>query len=771
MSERIKIIQLFSDDSFFIKLEDQLSTFEKNFELSQSCPKNYLTEVTPVTRDLIFLINSEILLEFSDILLIYGLSNWIVYIYKTEDELYANSNILLVSDLVLDYKFSKGSLFSTFNICKKNIQGNNLTQYNHSFPKKMVGFGLNIPDLIVRDSITRLFLINDRNQFLGCNHLFAIDCKLESSQKIIGKTGDDLLDKMSVNEFSSVNKKVFETGECVIGYETEIILINGIKKHVKINCFPLKDSTGVTRCLIVKYELISEKQGEGMIHFSDQKLLQFLMDNITDLIYFKDSESKFVRINKSLATFIGEKSAHATIGKTDFDYYNIEHAKKAFSDEQKMVLDGKPINRIEYVGTKDGTYRWLNSSKVPVFDGFGKIIGIAGITHDIDKMIKVEHRLKAERDLLQLLIDNIPSPIYFKDKESKFTRVNRAQSRLLGANSNEEVLGKSDFNFYSFENASVYYSDEKEIIEKNKPLINKIEECYPPGEGLRWFSTTKIPITDEDGELSGILGVSHDITDQILVKQDLEIAKERAEVASKAKSNFLSNMSHEIRTPMNGVVGMAEVLNMTELDQEQKKIVNLIIRSGNNLLNIINDILDFSKIENGKLEIESVPIDLKSIIREVVEMMMFSISDRNIILNHKIDPNIPEFVIGDSLRIKQVLINLVSNAIKFTKEGEIVVEANFLGNSNEMNCIVFKVKDTGIGINHNDKVNLFAAFTQADASTSRKYGGTGLGLAISSRLVEIMGGKLDVISEKGKGSVFFFDVCFKRVAIADSDKI
>jgi len=219
------------------------------------------------------------------------------------------------------------------------------------------------------------------------------------------------------------------------------------------------------------------------------------------------------------------------------------------------------------------------------------------------------------------------------------------------------------------------------------------------------------------------------------------------------------------------VIGMAEVLNMTDLDQEQKKIVNLIIRSGNNLLNIINDILDFSKIENGKLEIESVPIDLKSIIREVVEMMMFSINYKNVILYHKIDPNIPEFVIGDSLRIKQVLINLVSNAIKFTKEGEIVVEANFLGNSNEMNCIVFKVKDTGIGINHNEKVNLFAAFTQADASTSRKYGGTGLGLAISSRLVEMMGGKLDVISEKGKGSVFFFDVCFKRVAMADSDKI
>jgi len=771
MTERIKIIQLFSDDVFIKKLEDQLSTFGKDIVLNQILAKNFLSDVTNITRDHIFLINSEILQNYSDSLLRLSLSNCIVYIFKKEDELIANSNIYFISEHVLDYNFSKGSLFSTLNICQKYFQISNPGPFNHSFPSKIVGFSTNIADLIVKDNNTRVFLINDRNQYLGCNHLFATDFNLSSSFEIIGKTDFDLLDNVSINEFSIANKNIFEAGQSISSIETEIILKDGLKRQVKIKRYPVNDRSGTIRFIIGKYELLSEKQGEGMIHFSDQKLLQFLMDNITDTIYFKDAESKFVRINKAQAILIGEKSAHFAIGKTDFDYFNIEYAKKAFSDEQKMILDGKPINHIEYVGTKDGKFRWLNSSKVPVYDSIGKIIGIAGITHDIDKMIKVEHRLKAERDLLQLLIDNIPSPIYFKDMESKFTRVNRAQSRLLGADSNEEVLGKSDFNFYPFENASGFYSDEREIIEKNKPLINKIEECYPPGEGQRWFSTTKIPITDEDGELSGILGVSHDITDQILVKQDLEIAKEKAEVASTAKSNFLSNMSHEIRTPMNGVIGMAEVLNMTELDQEQKKIVNLIIRSGNNLLNIINDILDFSKIENGKLEIEKVPIDLKSIIREVVEMMMFSVNNKNVNLYHKIDPNIPEYVIGDSLRIKQVLINLVSNAIKFTKEGEIIVEANFLGNSNKMHCIVFKVKDTGIGISHDEKVFLFAAFTQADASTSRKYGGTGLGLAISSRLVDMMGGKLDVISEKGKGSVFFFDLCFKKVAMVDSDKI
>jgi PAS domain S-box-containing protein len=505
--------------------------------------------------------------------------------------------------------------------------------------------------------------------------------------------------------------------------------------------------------------------------FPDWKLLQILMDNITDTIYFKDLESRFIRINKAQAKFIGAKNTEDAIGKTDFDYFNIEHSKKAFADEQRIINSARPINSIEYVGTKDGNFKWVSASKVPVIDETGKVIGTVGITRDIDKMVRVEHRLKAERDLLQLLIDHIPSPIYFKDVESKFTRVNLAQAKVLGANSSEDVIGKTDFDFYSSEDAREFYDDERQIIMKQNPLINKIEECFPPGEGLRWFSTTKIPIKDEDGELTGIVGVSHDITDQILVKKDLERAIEKAQVAITAKSNFLSNMSHEIRTPMNGVLGMAEILNMTDLDEEQKKIVSLIIRSGNNLLNIINDILDFSKIENGKLMIESVPIDIKSIIREVFEMFMFSAAEKNINFYYKVDANIPEMVLGDSLRLKQVIINLISNAIKFTKQGEVIIDASFIGNTDNTHCIIFKVIDTGIGIGLEEKQFLFDAFTQADASSSRKYGGTGLGLAISYRLVDMMGGRLDVISEKGKGSTFFFDVCFNKIVFDDSDTI
>jgi len=514
----------------------------------------------------------------------------------------------------------------------------------------------------------------------------------------------------------------------------------------------------------------NEQEKSGSM-FSDHNLLQILMDNITDTIYFKDKDSKFVKVNKAQVRLCGAESAEDVLGKTDFDFFNIEHAKEAYSVEQRIIFDGKPINKLEYVGTRDGNFRWMNSSKVPIFDEKGKVVGTVGITRNVDKMVRVEHRIKAERDLLQFLIDNIHSPIYLKDVQSKFTRVNLAQSKLLGASSIEDVIGKTDFDFYPEENAVSFYTDEMRIVENDVAIVNKIEEVYPPGDGMKWFSTTKIPIKNEDGYLSGILGVSHDITDQVLVKKNLEIAKEKAELANNAKSSFLSNMSHELRTPMNGVIGMAEVLSMTELDAEQKKIVDLIVRSGKNLLNIINDILDFSKIESNKMTIESIPIDIKSIVKDVYEMMAFSAKEKEIDFYTKIDSNIPEIVLGDSLRIKQILINLVSNAIKFTKKGEVVIEACFLGNSENKHCVVFKVKDTGIGISEDQMTYLFEAFTQADASTSRKYGGTGLGLAISSRLVEMMDGKLSVVSEKGKGSTFFFDVCFKKMAMQDSGLI
>ncbi len=242
-------------------------------------------------------------------------------------------------------------------------------------------------------------------------------------------------------------------------------------------------------------------------------------------------------------------------------------------------------------------------------------------------------------------------------------------------------------------------------------------------------------------------------------------AKEKAEEMARLKSSFLANMSHEIRTPMNGVIGMTEILKQTKLTEDQKEFVSIIESSAGSLLNVINDILDFSKIESNKIEIESISFHIRKVIEDVGDTLLLLVNKKQINLLIYIDPKIPDVVIGDPVRLRQVILNLANNAVKFTSEGEVVISAELVNevdtDGKKMATILFKVKDTGIGISKEAQEKLFEAFSQADATINRKYGGTGLGLTISLRLVELMGGELKLESEVGKGSEFYFQLEFE----------
>ncbi len=387
---------------------------------------------------------------------------------------------------------------------------------------------------------------------------------------------------------------------------------------------------------------------------------------------------------------------------------------------------------------------------------------------EVNERVRAEEALSEERKVLRVLIDNVPDFMYVKDAESRFVVANASLARSMGVKGPEELLGKTDFDFYSSELATGYHQDEQNVIRTKQALFNREEECVDAAGNKTWLLTTKVPLYDKNGQVTGIAGVGRDITERQKVEIERQKAKEAAEAASRAKSEFLANMSHEIRMPLNGVMGMTDLALETQLTPEQREYLETVKTSSDSLLTVINDILDFSKIEAGKIDLEAVDFNLRDCLESTLKTVALRADEKGLELLCEVAPEVPEVVRGDSTRLRQVVINLVGNAIKFTDRGEVALKVQVEAQDGQDRILRFTVADTGIGIHDEKRELIFAPFSQADTSTTRKYGGTGLGLTISTRLVEMMGGKIWVESEVGRGSQFHFTA---RLGAADAKEI
>ncbi len=375
---------------------------------------------------------------------------------------------------------------------------------------------------------------------------------------------------------------------------------------------------------------------------------------------------------------------------------------------------------------------------------------LLGLTHALESLVQ---QRETARELTEQILDQLPIPVFLKDREGRFVRFNR-HFEEFSHRSRDQMLGYKIEDFASPSWASITQQEDALAWSTGRMVTSerRLANVDPPID----FLVNRIVITS--GGESYLLGFSIDVSDQRAARDAMQRAVESAEAASRAKSEFLANMSHEIRTPMNGILGMTELVLESKLDPEQREDIALVKGSADALLIIINDILDFSKIEAGKLDIEDVPFDLRKLAHETVRSMALRAQQKGLVLRCEVPASMPRAMKGDPGRLRQVLVNLLGNAIKFTERGEVVL-ALAAGHESEGRCdITFAVRDTGIGIPPDKQTLIFDAFSQVDGSTTRQYGGTGLGLAICRRLVILMQGDMKLDSEPGVGSTFRFTV-------------
>jgi PAS domain S-box-containing protein len=527
---------------------------------------------------------------------------------------------------------------------------------------------------------------------------------------------------------------------------------------IDIEVQPIVDANGaVEGFMAVELDITARKRGELALRRTED-FLGSVIDNVPAMLLVKDGVTlRYRHVNRVAADFLGFAPGDI-IGRTDGELYDAEQATDSNNTDREVLATGRALDiPVAARRTGRGDHRLLRIRKVPVPAPDSATPHILCIAEDVTEHVSARRTLEDSEERFRLFADTMADQVFITDPANSCTYyVNPAT---------EHIWGVTQERMYDDPRCilSMIHPDDMELFDVRARMELALEPVYiefriqHPTRGQRWLSLQTQAVKLDNGEIR-VHGVCKDITQHRTQQEAMYLAKEQAEAANQAKSQFLANMSHEIRTPMNGVLGMTELLLGTNLDPRQRRFADTVFRSGEALLSIINDILDFSKIEAGKLDLQNEEFVLPTLIEEVAELLAPRAQHKRVEMLHDVAPAVPRRVIGDAGRLRQVILNLTGNAIKFTEEGEVILSLSLDDAPAAPGRVrlAFSVRDTGIGMTEEVRARLFRVFEQGSSATTKRYGGTGLGLAISQQLVQMMGGTIDVVSSPGRGSTFSF---------------
>jgi PAS domain S-box-containing protein len=522
-------------------------------------------------------------------------------------------------------------------------------------------------------------------------------------------------------------------------------------------------SNHLPRVVVEHINITERKRADERLRESEERF-RTMADSCPALMWVTGCEGEVQFINRAFQKFSGIQCEEAQAGRWHLPVHP-DDAPAYSAALDRAVRERTSFSAEARVRRADGAWRLLGSKAQPRLSPGGEYLGLVGLSADITERRQAEQALQISEEKFRQIAENI---------KEVFWMMNAAGTEILYVSpAYEQIWGRTCKSLYEnpMDWLNAIHPDDREpahatFIEQLKGESINSEYRIETADGEeKWICDRAFPIRDEAGELIRVAGIADEITERKRYEAELLQAREGADAANQAKSRFLANMSHEIRTPMNGVIGMNQLLLETDLNAEQRRFVEVALASGRTLLTLIDDILDMSKIEAGKITLENLEFSLRQTIDQVVQLLRVQADAKGLRIVARLSSGIPELLRGDAHRLRQVLTNLIVNAIKFTARGEVTLDAGLDSQSENAATICFTVTDTGIGIREDQIPALFSPFVQADVSTTRRYGGSGLGLAISKQLVEMMGGAIGVSSREGQGSTFRFTANFGQVAL------